>query len=316
MKCKKCGQEIDELASRGFCNKCYGLDVEKRKSAICPGCDEEKPIKAKGLCRKCYMRLQRHGDPTKYDRPVKGANLCSYCHEKPVHAKDFCTTCYQRYLHHGSPEKVRVPKITECEYCGEVKRIRGHGFCGTCYMRFFRHGTPEFRPRPSKIRECVVCGETKKIAAKNVCTTCYNRYLETGNLSKVNGQYAGADPIALGLRKLTKKDVERRKREVNDGKIKSRKKNPGRAKNADLKKSFGITIEEYNAILEKQKGVCAICGEKETAKGNGGIVRNLAVDHDHETGEIRGLLCSNCNNGLGRFKDSPNLLTNAIDYLS
>jgi len=70
---------------------------------------------------------------------------------------------------------------------------------------------------------------------------------------------------------------------------------------------FEITEEDYQRILKSQGGICAICKNRDS--------RNLAVDHDHETGKIRGLLCSNCNRGLGRFKDSAERLQSAIDYL-
>ena len=76
---------------------------------------------------------------------------------------------------------------------------------------------------------------------------------------------------------------------------------------SDLRK-YGITLEKYEAMEKKQNGVCAICMEKEPNK-------KLAVDHCHITGKVRGLLCSNCNNGLGKFKDSKTLLIKAINYL-
>lgn len=76
----------------------------------------------------------------------------------------------------------------------------------------------------------------------------------------------------------------------------------------DLKRKFGITRERYEAILDEQGGVCAICKVAPTTK-------RLAVDHDHQTGEVRGLLCLSCNMGLGYFKDSKNRLVNAIHYL-
>ena len=76
-----------------------------------------------------------------------------------------------------------------------------------------------------------------------------------------------------------------------------------------LKKNFDISLKEYNDILERQGNMCAIC---ETKKPNG---RGWNVDHDHETGEIRGILCSSCNRALGLFKDNPLILINAIRYL-
>ena len=76
----------------------------------------------------------------------------------------------------------------------------------------------------------------------------------------------------------------------------------------NLKKKYGITYEEYLKMLMAQKNRCAICNELATDK-------NLAVDHDHLTERVRGLLCQSCNNGLGRFKDSIELLKSAQRYL-
>jgi hypothetical protein len=77
-----------------------------------------------------------------------------------------------------------------------------------------------------------------------------------------------------------------------------------------LKKRYGISIEEYDALLEAQDGVCAICGG-----GTNGKVDQFCVDHDHESGVVRGLLCNKCNVGLANFKDDNNLLRNAARYL-
>lgn len=67
-----------------------------------------------------------------------------------------------------------------------------------------------------------------------------------------------------------------------------------------------FTIQDYNNLLEKQKGRCAICLKE--------IISH--IDHNHETGEVRGLLCHNCNVGIGKFNDSIELLNNAIVYLN
>lgn len=79
-------------------------------------------------------------------------------------------------------------------------------------------------------------------------------------------------------------------------------------KNSNLKRAFGITIDEYEKLLKSQGGVCKICGNKQNGK-------HLAVDHNHATNKIRGILCDNCNRGLGMFKDNPILLNQAIKYL-
>jgi hypothetical protein len=81
-----------------------------------------------------------------------------------------------------------------------------------------------------------------------------------------------------------------------------------------MAKKFGMDATLYRTLFQMQGGRCAICGEPETAKHNG-RVKGLAVDHVHATGRIRGLLCGNCNNGLGRFMDSPARLRKAAQYL-
>ena len=82
----------------------------------------------------------------------------------------------------------------------------------------------------------------------------------------------------------------------------------------NLRKEFGIGLEEYGAMLEKQGGVCAICKQEETTV-RAGRVMALPVDHCHETGKIRGLLCNSCNRALGKFKDSVEHLLAAASYL-
>ena len=86
----------------------------------------------------------------------------------------------------------------------------------------------------------------------------------------------------------------------------------GRARRASLKSKYGITPEDYDAMFDSQSGRCAICGTDRA----GGSGDRLHVDHSHETGEVRGLLCGNCNRGIGHFKDSPDTLREAADYLA
>lgn len=82
-----------------------------------------------------------------------------------------------------------------------------------------------------------------------------------------------------------------------------------------LRESFGISLEQYQEMHNEQDGKCKICGQPETQKRNG-KVRALAVDHNHKTGKIRGLLCSDCNTGIGKLKEDVEILQNAIRYLT
>ena len=77
----------------------------------------------------------------------------------------------------------------------------------------------------------------------------------------------------------------------------------------NLKRMFGMSLEEYDEKLKAQDGVCAICG------GLCKSGKRLAVDHNHTTGKIRDLLCGNCNGGLGKFLENPELLLKAADYI-
>jgi len=88
------------------------------------------------------------------------------------------------------------------------------------------------------------------------------------------------------------------------------KNNPDKARNGHLKRRYGIDQPTYLTLLASQGGKCAICGTAES--GGHGVWH---IDHDHETGKIRGLLCHGCNTALGGFGDNPDRLLAAVDYL-
>lgn len=79
----------------------------------------------------------------------------------------------------------------------------------------------------------------------------------------------------------------------------------GGAKRYHMRRRYGIDLPEYEALLAAQGGVCAICGAESPNH----------IDHDHATGKVRGILCFNCNGGLGQFHDDKSLLLSAVLYL-
>ena len=87
------------------------------------------------------------------------------------------------------------------------------------------------------------------------------------------------------------------------------------AMGSNLKTIYGITLDQYFALYEAQGGTCSLCPAKMSPVASGPANR-LCVDHCHETGEIRGLLCKSCNTALGAFRDDPIRLQKAIDYLN
>lgn len=78
--------------------------------------------------------------------------------------------------------------------------------------------------------------------------------------------------------------------------------------NATLKSKYGISLAEYNTMLENQNYKCLVCGDSP-------IYQRLHVDHNHTTGKIRGLLCQPCNVSIGKMKESPELLRKLADYV-
>ena len=80
-----------------------------------------------------------------------------------------------------------------------------------------------------------------------------------------------------------------------------------------LWEQYKMTLAEYQVLYDEQGGVCLICGNKQS--GRGAAKNTLCVDHNHTTGKVRGLLCTNCNTGIGNLRDSIELLEKAIQYL-
>lgn len=87
-------------------------------------------------------------------------------------------------------------------------------------------------------------------------------------------------------------------------------KNKNKFKNRIILKKFGISLDDYNKMFEKQKGCCGICNTHQSE-----FNISLAIDHCHTTGKIRGLLCNHCNMGIGLFNENIKTLEKSIEYL-
>lgn len=91
-----------------------------------------------------------------------------------------------------------------------------------------------------------------------------------------------------------------------------RLKNPDRQRRYRIKANYGLVQDDFNAMLDKQENRCAVCKSTDYGKGR----NNWCIDHDHKTGEVRGLVCFYCNLLFGNCDDNPTILMNAIIYLS
>lgn len=74
---------------------------------------------------------------------------------------------------------------------------------------------------------------------------------------------------------------------------------------------YGITMQQYRSMWLRQSGACAICKQPERTERN----RLLTIDHDHVTGQVRGLLCSQCNRAIGLLQDDPKIIATAAQYV-
>jgi hypothetical protein len=108
--------------------------------------------------------------------------------------------------------------------------------------------------------------------------------------------------------KYSKDPMAKVKRQIRAGRRKE--KDPLVQRRAELKRLYGITLEEYAEIFSKQNGVCAICLEECKTR------KSLSVDHNHLTGKVRGLLCNRCNRAIGMFNDDVDILERAKKYIT
>ena len=196
-----------------------------------------------------------------------------------------------------SPAKTCVIVVGE-EPC--AKKVAARGMCSQHYTRWQRHGDPLIETRSSPMPEgatekwCPRCSVMKPLGMFNV---------------RPNGRPKGwCGPCEKQYQS------DRAKTEV--GKTQRRKASAKWAagpRNAyNLQWRYGLTVEQYDAILKSQGGRCAIC----RAERPDSRTKQWHVDHCHATGKVRGLLCGQCNLGLGQFRDDPALLRQAIKYLA
>ena len=93
----------------------------------------------------------------------------------------------------------------------------------------------------------------------------------------------------------------------------TQRRNPTQQRDQHLKRFYGISLVEYESMIEQQGGNCAICGE--VLEYDKKIRSKINVDHDHATGKVRGILCHYCNTALGKANDDPALLRKMAEYL-
>lgn len=225
-----------------------------------------------------------------------------------------------------------------CSSCGNEKTL-ARGLCGGCYHRLRRSGSVK-RKYVINSGKCSVSGCDQDAFAKNLCSSHYykaqNPLKTVWKLlrSRNHGLYprswdrfetflsdVGARPTSR--HQLRRFDVSKPYSKQNCRWVAPLSSSSGMSKDDRsaygrewaLQKRFKIDGEKFRELLAKQNGKCAICGGRETHVYKSGKVKELSVDHCHDKKHVRGLLCSQCNRGLGLFKDKPEFLEAAANYL-
>ena len=192
-----------------------------------------------------------------------------------------------------------------CTVEGCERPHKARGYCQTHYMQYQRGVpiTPEIAVRDrNRAPTCTVDGCLNDEKALGLCDMHYMRHLRHGSTDFRSRQTNGP------RRECGFPGCERPM--YHSGYC---QKHTMRSRKA---KGHGISTETYIEMLEQQNFVCAICEEPETTKHpSSGEVRELAIDHCHETNVVRGLLCGFCNRGIGLLRDNPERLRKAAAYI-
>ncbi len=259
-----------------------------------------RPAFERGVCRKHY-----------YEARIREAKPCVQpgCSKPGTRSGGLCEKHYR---------DERSQQAERCSIPGCSAAVKAKALCDKHYQRDWKHGSPtNTRPNDWGARGAHPLYKTytwhRRGRPKSMCDEWANDFW-------VFVDAVGVKPEGHTLRRKDKNlplgpdNWEwRQSRPSADKALYAkmwRKNNKRASKSIDLKKAYGITIDQYEAMEATQGMVCAICG-----KPPGGRYKNLAVDHCHSTGKVRGLLCDTCNRALGFFRDDPDVLRRAVIYL-
>lgn len=293
---------------KGMCDRHYRI-ARRRSQGVTPrkqvralgcsvdGCDNDgynDDPEVGVVCRVHYDRHRRTGTVELVGHKPRASCSLDGC-EKPVHSKDLCQAHYRRLKRNGDP-------LTSAPVGRPVSTGNGHARLSK--------GEKERRrvARQEELASRTECVNGHPLindnvytdpGGKRICRTCQAAWL---------GRSA---PITTSIHNRDKTHCKWGHDYAVQGYVKADGSRGCRPceRERHLAHTYGLERGGYDRMFAEQNGLCAICAVA-LEDGN-----NLAVDHDHETGVVRGLLCSNCNNGLGRFEDDIERLKSAVKYL-
>lgn len=282
-------------------------------------------------CTRCREKL-----PTsKFQERPKGrygvAGICIECMEVRYKTEDFtCSRCGQRRpgedFHRGaqgsviaqpckscrtemSEIKTRLKRVSEgrapYHKLSQINEAARTAVCKECgpvhvYATGTRNGSGWRCGKKSDLVSAAWYDEKAKVINKRAAQRWHRIRDVRGEEMRGVCTQCGDVPVKWSGSHFTCANPDRQKKRAEDERRRKRL------------KVYGMEPEDYDRLREAQNGVCAICGGTDARIDSFG---GLVIDHDHRTGKVRGLLCSNCNPGLGFFKDDPKVLRAAIAYL-
>lgn len=209
-----------------------------------------------------------------------------------------CRRHNMRLHRHGDPNAWKKPTRPVCSLPDCEDRAAARGLCDTHYRRQKRYGTTDAPVRPTV---CAVAGCDGAVASYALCDKHYRRSRKGQDADRFCRYCGGKLDVNAHVLRVYCSDFCKER----DHCIRRRE-----GHRARWLRQYGLTVDEFEALLLAQEGRCAICRtDKVPRRGN------WHVDHCHESGRIRGILCHGCNVALGHFKDNADLLRRAAEYL-
>jgi hypothetical protein len=176
-----------------------------------------------------------------------------------------------------------ISRRRECKECHKITQIRGHDLCGACWQRRWRKNHPE------QAKAIALRYRSKHLEQESAA---HKAYYEKNRIRLIEKQRINAL-----LRVDEKRNYNKKYQQENKGRL------DGYYRAWRLAAKYGLSMKDYEALVIKQNGLCAICQKPQSAAARNGA-KLLHVDHCHATNKVRGLLCMPCNTALGHLDDA------------
>lgn len=266
--------------------------------AVCSACGETKLIAARDLCRTCYSRWQRTGQVDRKNL-VRGQCTVEGC-EARAHGQGLCNKHLQRLRRTGTTTPGRT-------YPQRTGLITQHDLY-TIWMEFKR--VKNTRP---VVKEWLDDFPLFVLGVGGGRPSRRHRLYHVDRDKPIGpGNYEWREALVQKLPGESVVDYNRRQKQAHKAMY------PIQYKDAALKRAFGPNYgyAEFEKLFDEQKGLCKICGKPETATTKEGEPKDIATDHCHDTGQIRGLVCQGHNQALGLFEDDLVLMAKAMMHVA